>query len=59
MIDIEVLKLALSKEEEAIKLYEGMIKSNPGVKDLLYDLVTEEQKHKLLLEKRIALLTRQ
>jgi rubrerythrin len=59
MIDIEVLKLALSKEEEAIKLYQSMIMSNPGVKELLYILVTEEQKHKVLLEKRIADLTRQ
>ncbi len=54
MTDLEVLQLALSKEEEAIKVYQGMIVTNPRVKDLLYELVTEEQKHKKMLEKRIA-----
>lgn len=53
MIDIEVLQLALSKEEEAIQLYQKMIQTNPAIKDLLYELVTEEQKHKILLQKRI------
>ncbi len=54
MIDVEVLKFALGKEEEAIRIYQDMIVLNPGVKDLLYQLVTEEQKHKILIEKRIA-----
>lgn len=58
MIDIEVLRLALSKEEEAIQLYQRMIQTNPAIKDLLYELVTEEQKHKILLQKRIAALQR-
>lgn len=58
MVDIEVLRLALSKEEEAIQLYQGMIKTNPGIKDLLYELITEEQKHKIMLEKRISGLVR-
>jgi rubrerythrin len=58
MVDVEVLRFALGKEEEAIKIYQDMIISNPGVKDLLYQLVTEEQKHKILIEKRIAELTR-
>ncbi len=58
MIDIEVLQLALSKEEEAIQLYQKMIQTNPAIKDLLYELVTEEQKHKILLQKRISDLQR-
>jgi len=58
MGDIEVLKLAVSKEEEAIKLYQGMLAGHQGLKDLLYLLITEEQKHKILLEKKIQELTR-
>lgn len=58
MIDIEVLQLALSKEEEAIQLYQKMIQTNPAIEDLLYELVTEEQKHKILLQKRISDLQR-
>jgi rubrerythrin len=58
MVDVEILKVALSKEEEAIKFYQGMLRTNPGLKDMLYDLITEEQKHKTLIEKRIAELMR-
>ena len=44
MIDIEVLKLALSKEEEAIRTYSDMLVNHPNLKELLSLLVTEEQK---------------
>jgi len=53
MIDIEVLRLALSKEEDAIKVYQKLLAEHPNLKDLLYLLVTEEQKHKALIEKKI------
>jgi len=53
MIDIEVLRLALSKEEDAIKTYQKLLAEHPNLKDLLYLLVTEEQKHKTLIEKKI------
>ena len=53
MIDIEVLRLALSKEEDAIKIYQKLLAENQNLKDLLYLLVTEEQKHKKLIEKKI------
>ena len=58
MIDIEVLNLALSKEKDAIETYQGMLASHPNLTDLLSLLVTEEQKHKTLIEKKIAELTR-
>ncbi len=58
MIDIEVLKLALSKEEDAIKTYQGILIKHPSLTDLLSILITEEQKHKMLIEKKIAELTR-
>jgi rubrerythrin len=57
MIEIEVLKLALSKEEDAIKTYKGMLTDYPSLKDLLSLLVTEEHKHKALIEKKIRELT--
>ena len=54
MIDIEVLGIALSKEEEAIRAYKDMLNEHPNLKDLLYLLITEEQKHKVLIEKKIS-----
>ncbi len=57
MIDIEVLKIALSKEEDAIDTYQKMLMDNPGLKELLWLLITEEQKHKILIEKKIRELT--
>jgi rubrerythrin len=57
MIDIEVLRLALSKEEDAIKTYQNLLAGHPNLKDLLYLLITEEQKHKTLIEKKIVELS--
>ena len=57
MIDIEVLHLALSKEESAIETYQEMLANHPSLKDLLYFLITEEQKHKAMIEKKIIELT--
>jgi rubrerythrin len=53
MVEIEVLKLALAKEEAAIKGYQEMLISYPALGELLSLLVTEEQKHKELIEKKI------
>jgi len=58
MIDIEVLRLALSKEEEAINMYQEMLIGHPQLNELLSLLITEEQKHKKLIEKKIAELIR-
>ena len=58
MIDIEVLRLALSKEEDAIRTYKEMLTNHPNLTELLSLLITEEQKHKLLIEKKISELTR-
>jgi rubrerythrin len=57
MTDVDVLKIALSKEENAIETYQKMLAENPGLKDLLSLLITEEQKHKILIEKKIWELT--
>ncbi len=58
MVEIEVLKLALAKEESAIKSYQEMLISYPALQDLLSFLVTEEQKHKKLIENKIVELSR-
>ncbi len=57
MIDIEVLKIALSKEADAIETYQEMLSQHPGLTELLSFLITEEQKHKILIEKKIIELT--
>lgn len=58
MIDVEALQLALSKEKDAIKTYEDLLAKHPNLKDLLYFLINEEQKHQKLIETKIAELTR-
>ena len=53
MIEVEALKLALAKEEAAIKTYQEMLISYPALGELLSFLVTKEQNHKKLIEKKI------
>jgi len=58
MTPVEALKLALSKEEAAIKMYRDMANDHPAIQDLLFLLLNEEEKHKLLIEKKITDVTR-
>ena len=58
MIPVEALKIALSKEIEAIQLYQNFYKEHPQLQETLMFLITEEEKHKQLLEKKIYELTR-
>lgn len=58
MIDIEILKIALLKEKDAIRTYQEMLSQHPNLTELLSLLITEEQKHKILIEKKIMELTR-
>jgi rubrerythrin len=58
MTDIDVLRLALGKEEEAIKIYQDMQIGHPQLKELLAMLVIEEQKHRKLIEQKIFEFTR-
>jgi len=58
MTDVEMLRLASSEEDKAIKLYQGMLTDCPHLKDILLILITEEQKHKKLIEKKISELIR-
>jgi len=54
MDPIEALELALSKEEEAIALYQKFCGEFTVSKDIFLFLANEEQKHKILIEKKIA-----
>ena len=58
MTNVEALKLALSKEDGAIELYQKLASDHPQIKDIFFMLLTEEQKHKKLLEKKITEMTR-
>jgi rubrerythrin len=58
MTDVEMLRLASGEEDKAIKLYQGMLTDHPHLKDILLILITEEQKHKKLIEKKISELIR-
>lgn len=41
-------------EEDAIRTYQKLLAEYPNLEDLLYLLITEEQKHKTLIEKKIS-----
>ena len=58
MTDVEVLRIALGEEEKAIKLYQGMLAEHPNLRDMLLGLISAEQMHKQVLEKKISELTR-
>jgi rubrerythrin len=55
---VEALKLALSKEEEAITIYKKFSMDFSALKETFSFLINEEEKHKLLLEKKIAEATK-
>lgn len=57
MGSVEALELALSKEMEAIQVYQDFSVRYPETKEIFIFLMNEEQKHKQLIEKRISELT--
>jgi rubrerythrin len=58
MTPVEALKLALSKEVETAELYLKFSAEYIVARDTFVFLAGEEQKHKALIEKRIAELTK-
>ncbi len=58
MTPVEALKLALSKEVEAIGMYQKFSADYPVAKDTFIFLAAEEEKHKKMLEKKINELTK-
>ena len=55
---IEALKIAMMKEIEAIEVYQKFAQEYTVAKDIFLFLVGEEEKHKLLIEKKIFELTK-
>ena len=55
---VEALELALSKEIESIELYKDYAEHYHAAADTFLFLLREENKHKILIEKRIIELTR-
>jgi len=54
MIELEALKLALSKEQNAVETYKKLLVEHPALKELFYFLLNEEEKHVAMVEKKIA-----
>ena len=54
---VEALKLALTKEVEAEEMYKNFASDHPVAKETFLFLAAEENKHKILIEKKIAELT--
>lgn len=53
MTPIEALNLALAKEDASIKLYTRLSLEHAAIRELLQLLINEEEKHKMLIEKKI------
>lgn len=56
---IEALELALTKEQEAIEMYEKFYGQFNAAKDIFLFLSNEEHKHKQLIQKKISELRTQ
>lgn len=55
---VEALQLALSKENEAITMYEKFSIKFPAAKEIFILLLNEEHKHKVMIENKIIELTK-
>lgn len=58
MTPIEALEFALNKEIEARDIYRRFSVEHPAVKEVFFFLANEEEKHKKLIEEKIAELKR-
>ncbi len=55
---VEALKMAVRLETEAKDLYKKMSQEHPELSETFSFLITEEEKHRLLLEKKIQEMTK-
>ena len=55
---IDALTIALNKEQASIKLYDDLCSSHSDLRELCSFLITEEQKHKQMIEKKIQGMTK-
>ena len=54
MDHLEALNIALGKEKEAVEIYKQFSIKHIAIRDLFEFLMTEEQKHVRLIEKKIS-----
>jgi rubrerythrin len=54
MVAIDALKIALAKEKEAVEVYKKLMIQHPVLKDLFDFLINEEEKHVVMIEKKIS-----
>ena len=57
MTSVEALKIALEIENNGIKLYTEMESKLPEISELLLFLINQEEKHKKMIEEKIAAIT--
>ena len=55
---VEALKLALEKENSSIDLYTKLGNKHAEIKELTLFLLNEEQKHRKMIEEKIAEVTK-
>jgi rubrerythrin len=58
MTEVEALKVALAKEQGSIKVYLEFSIAHPNLKELFYELMSEEERHVKLIEQKIAQVMR-
>ncbi len=58
MTPVEALELALSKEKASIILYKKFAANYPEIRDLLFDLLTEEEKHEKRITEKLSRMKR-
>ncbi len=58
MTPVDALNLALTKEKASVALYRRLSEKNPAIKDLLFYLLNEEEKHEKLINEKIVELTK-
>lgn len=58
MVPVEALRLALSKEIEAMEMYKQLAVDHKVAEEIFNFLAGEETKHKALIEKKIYELTK-
>jgi rubrerythrin len=55
---VEALKIALSREEDSIAVYQKFSVEHQELKEMFFLLINEEEKHKKMIEKKIVELTK-
>lgn len=50
---MQALEMALGKEKEAVEIYKKLTNEHPAMRDLFEFLMNEEEKHAVLIQKKI------